>query len=127
MAELDWKKCLAGVCTPSGLVFVGLTDIVFVQRLCQKTQPVKESRPPKLDAAEDACANKSLLWTKVHVGDAVRVQIANQTSGFEARVVEINWKYGFVGLSTVSGVTYVPIDTFTALEKLCAQDAEKSE
>lgn len=123
--ELDFKLCLVGLRVPSGLVYVGLTDVAFVQLVCKEVRPAKEMKPPKLNAEEDACANMSLKWIKVHIGDAVRVEIASVAGSFEAEVVEINWKYGFVGLKTVSGVTYVPIDTFTAVEKLCAKPVEK--
>ena len=126
--ELDFAKCLVGVRTPSGVVFVGLTDVNYVQILCKKPgQEIKESKPPKLNPKEDVCANKSLLWTKANVHDAVRVQLANEAGSFEAVVVEINWKLGFVGLSTPSGVTYVPIDSFTAVEKLGAKKPLKKE
>lgn len=129
--ELDFKTCLVGVQTPSGVEVVGLTDVSFVQLLCPTRKTPRptaaEAQPPKLKPGQDACANKSLLWTKFQVGDKVRVQIANDTTSFEAVVAEINWKYGFVGLSTPSGVTYVPIDSFTAVEKLCAKTAEAGE
>lgn len=125
--EIDFHNCLLGLRIPSGVVWIGLRDVIYVQILCKKISScdMKETGSPTTDLGETKCENKSLIWTKVSVGDPVRVVVSSSIT-FEAVVVEINWKYGFVGLSSVSGITYIPVDLPIALEKLCKKRPKKS-
>ena len=126
LEQIDKKNCLAEIRLLSGLIWIGLKDVLFIKLICKNINScdMKQVGNASSDPGETACENKSLIWTKVSIGDSVRI-LVNSSTSFEAVVGEINFKYGFIALASVSGILYLPADLPISLETLCKERSKK--
>ena len=105
--QLNFQKGYAVLQNVAGLTYIPLTDAIYVEVLCVKSKNTKCGN--KNNNKAGACATVDTnIWANICVGNAVFADVAD--SPFVATVEEVNLKYGFAGLRTVSGVTFIPFE-----------------
>lgn len=99
----------------TGQYFIALTDIVYVQLLCVDDKPCHHKNEIK-NCHDDIKIN---IWSKIKVEDLVYTILNERLDRFGAEVNEINLLRRYVGLKTVSGITYIPIDNINSVHTIC--------
>lgn len=124
--DIDTEKNLVVIDTISGAFNIPADDVHYVQLLCADEIKACKSTPP-------ACLSGILkAWSDVEIGDRVLVSLHAQGHNdvFAGIVAKISWQYGYVGLTTVSGITFAPLvsfDSITVLNSPCPPVVEDDE